>query len=367
MDILSAEVKDQDHLASSLASPTSNENATPSTPQTPTRRKQRSLYELSQTLDSPASGAASSTTTITSPISSASSSPTSLAVHLSAPDASAQPVPPLSPEAELEVHEEKQNHDNEEVDWTLLKELLSSDDEKSIRKYFAEDPLAHIDRQCEVEEAVDHLESICSKLYALERRLKNNIKSFHDRQVSGAEPVLEALEAKNAAVIDLLKRTRLEESGIRQKIDAISHNVEKSKATIQAAEDLSLQSSKIAKERSNLEQFRATRTAALKQLEDLVTVRSLAQNQILNLSTIQAELRADVKKRNYQLIVTSLSSQFFSRSFGLEGQTSLIDQVKILHQYRRTSRECQKRLRKVTLAHMHVRDKLARIVNRYWK
>lgn len=219
----------------------------------------------------------------------------------------------------------------------------------------------------QVEEAVEYLERIAALLQALQSSLTKDMKTCHEQQVKGVEPLLDLLETKNALLIELLKRIRVDEADCRQNMDLLSQQADRAKKTVATATALALHITKQDKQKDNLGQIRGLRDNAAEKLKAIVQQRSLAQNQILNISTITAEMRADVRKRNYKLMLTSLGSSFFAHSLGLDRQTELVAKCRALAQLRVHGRDCLNKIDTVKIAHSLVRKRIATLVVSCWK
>jgi flagellar biosynthesis chaperone FliJ len=74
-------------------------------------------------------------------------------------------------------------------------------------------------------------------------------------------------------------------------MDLLSQQADRAKKTVATASALSLSAVKQDKQRDNLGQIRNQRDHVAEKLKAIVQQRSLAQNQILNISTITAEMR----------------------------------------------------------------------------
>ncbi len=188
-------------------------------------------------------------------------------------------------------------------------------------------------------------------------------------------------ESKNVQLIDELKRTRTREAEVRARVDSLSHATLKAKNTVATAKMLwgALTGSSSNNNNTNsspaspppasadasgkrsaptspapssaaastssppstthslqqqqhnaaLGQVRQERAEALQTLEQLVTLRSVAQNEILNVSSIVSELRADCERRNYHALLKAVCSKFFARAFGKSVQAALAPVIKV--------------------------------------
>jgi hypothetical protein len=72
--------------------------------------------------------------------------------------------------------------------------------------------------------------------------------------VKGVEPLIELLETKNALLIELLKRIRVDEADCRQDMDLLSQQADRAKKTVATATALALSPIKQGKQKDNLGQ-----------------------------------------------------------------------------------------------------------------
>jgi len=191
------------------------------------------------------------------------------------------------------------------------------------------------------------------------------IHTHRQRAVSVVEPYIEQFESKNAALIELLKRTRKEELICKEKIDAVSLQTEKAKKTAKTAQSLSENSA--IHSNQTLQFMREQRSQAIKELENILGVRTAAQNQIMNLSTIVAEMRADVDKRNYRLMYKQVNSSFFLLSFGKQEQIAIANLIKQLSGNRRLSEKWRHKAAILVNVIAELRNKITHVVSLNWK
>lgn len=219
-----------------------------------------------------------------------------------------------------------------------------------------------------VERGVDSMETLAVKLTHLSQQLDHRMSFLRDQQLRGVDGIMVELERKNSELVEFLKQTRLEESAMRERIDAISVKVEKAKKTVSMGGTLGLASAKQQRERAHLDAMRAARDDAQRQLETIVTNRTLSQNQMLNVSTIAAECRiTDMDKRDYKLMYKQVQSPFFHRSFGPAYQSQCDTMVKVLSRFRDQSHECLRRQRLIEHTILEIRGRIALVVSAYWK
>jgi hypothetical protein len=170
---------------------------------------------------------------------------------------------------------------------------------------------------------------VCSKLQYSDDVIAGQIRDFRARQIREADPFVALFEQKNAALIEELKATKLRESEVRLKVDSLSHKTQKAKNSVKTAAHLWMSDWQKRKQKNALGVAREERAEALKELERLVTCRTVAQNEILNVSSILAELKADCDKRNYFALIKAVASKFFLKTFGRSTQTALAPLIKV--------------------------------------
>ena len=221
---------------------------------------------------------------------------------------------------------------------------------------------------CSVERGVDSIESVFVKLAHLSQQLTHQMRLLHDDQIAGVQSVMVEMELKNRELVDYLRLTRGEEAAVRERIDILAGEVEKAKKTVKMGANLSLHSSKQARERTHLESVRSLRDAAQKQLETIVSARTLAQNQMLNVGTIVSECRrTEMDRRDYKALYQQVQNAFFLRSFGAAYQIQMANLVKALSRLRDISHECARRKKRVEHTQNELRGRIAMVVAAYWK
>lgn len=222
---------------------------------------------------------------------------------------------------------------------------------------------------CSVERGVDSIESVAVKLAHLSQQLSHQMRVLHDDQISGVQSVMVEMELKNRELVDYLRLTRGEEATVRERIDVLAGEVEKAKKTVKMGANLSLASVKQARELAHLDSVRANRDAAQKQLETIVSARTLAQNQMLNVGTIVNECRRtdNMDRRDYKSMYQQVQNAFFMRSFGSAYQQQMSNLVKALSRLRDLSHECARRKKRVEHTISELRGRIALVVAAYWK
>lgn len=247
---------------------------------------------------------------------------------------------------------------------TTLESLLSLQD----RFWLSVGEVALHNDDCSVERGVDAIESVAVKLAHLSLQLSHQMRLLHDDQIAGVQSVMAEMELKNRELVDYLRQTRGEEAAVRERIDTLAGEVEKAKKTVKMGANLSLASVKQARERAHLDRVRQQRDAAQKQLETIVSARTLAQNQMLNVGTIVSECRrTDMDRRDYKTLYQQVQHACFLRSFGAAYQNQTATLVKALSRLRDISHECARRKRKIEHTIGELRGRIAMVVAAYWK
>jgi len=242
-----------------------------------------------------------------------------------------------------------------EVDWAVLNPLLSRE--------FG-------DADCDLltrESHVQQLEALCSTVRNKEEEHQAKIAELRKEQQTKVIPILDKFEVKNKELIERLKETKEEEEGLRRNFDSLSQKTETAKKTVQASESLSLSRSQMRTERENLERLRERRTTTWAHLESIIALRNAAQNQMMNVGTISAELRyTTVERRDYDEVLEAAAGDVFAFTFGKEYQQSTLKLVDELVRDAQTLRQHEAKVSLLRSVQAELRTRIAHMVSLHW-
>lgn len=217
------------------------------------------------------------------------------------------------------------------------------------------------------EEVVSAYEELLMLLKKEENNETREIEDLKQMQLDGSVSILAHFENKNAQLVEQLKHTQEEERKLRIKFDDLSHKTEQAKKTVQASEHLSLPARTMEQEKASWKQFRELRSTTWKELESVIALRVAAQNQVMTIGAVSAELRKkQIHNRDYHGALEEISGDVFSFSFGEEYQRKVLHEVQEMQQARRVMRLRASKLRDVKAAIHEIQSRIASIVSLHW-